>query len=83
LILQDMLGLLEEQVEAELEDFMGILRWVGEDRLLLVVTASALPVEPLPISCAQLVRGFTTVAPSVSADTGKFTATPVCLHPRS
>ena len=32
-----MLGLLEEQVEVELEDFMGILQWVGEDRHLLVV----------------------------------------------
>ena len=32
-----MLGLLEEEVEAELEDFTGILQWVGEDRHLLVV----------------------------------------------
>jgi len=81
LIQQDILVLVVE-VEAE-QDFMGILQWDGEGLHLLGVTASALLAELLPTSCALLARGFTTVAPSASADTGKFTATPVCPRPKS
>lgn len=78
---QDILGLVVE-VEAE-QDFMGILQWAVEGLHLLGVTASVLPVGLLPTSCALLARGFTTAAHCVSAVTGKFTATPVYLRPRS
>merc|ERR1719500_2197935 len=81
LIQQDILGLVVE-VEAE-QDFMGILQWAGEGLHLQGVTASVPPVELWPTSCAQLARGCTTAAHSVSAVTGKFTATPVYLRPRS
>jgi len=81
LIQQDILGLVVE-VEAE-QDFMGILQWAVEGLHLLGVTASVQPVELWPTSCARLARGFTTAAHSVSAVTGKFTATPVYLRPRS
>jgi len=75
------LGLVLE-AEAE-QDFTGILQWAREGLHLLGVTANALPVEPLPTSCARRARGSTTVAPSVSAATGKFTATHACPRPRS